>query len=159
MGYFHYHANHFKKVKNQYFMMFGTVLVLVYAKFGEPFSIMRDDVFMTEHDLASTFTGTLYILGVQAIVISAFLWLEDRNVKFKIPVVSWIGINSILIFALHRILFVRIIAPVSVMVGSIVGRTLTPTFLELYTYIIITLVICYLIKVSKISELILKNNS
>ena len=134
----------------------GAFLVLIYVLAGDPFTVPYDDFFITEHDLARTFTGTAYIIGVQAILISAFLWMEKRGLKFNVPLVNWVGIYSLMIFALHRILFVRLIAPISIMVGSLTGRTLGASIYEIYIYVFITLAICYFVKVSPISDIILQ---
>jgi hypothetical protein len=156
MGYVHYHLPNYKHNKDFLFAGFGLLLVLLYVVIGDPFVIYDNDYFRTEHDLARTFSGTAYIIGIQAIIISAFLWLEKKNIKFNVPVISWVGAYSLLIFALHRILFVKIIAPISVMLGSLSGRTLGATIIEIYIYIIITLGICYFIKTSPLSDIILQ---
>jgi hypothetical protein len=156
MGYVHYHLPLYKRNKDLLFMGIGLLLVLIYVLIGDPFVVYRDDVFRTEHDLAKTFSGTAYILGVQAMVISFFLWLEKKNIKLNIPVITWVGINSLLIFALHRIFFVKIIAPTSVMVGSLTGRILSGSIFEIYLYIFITLGLCYFVKTSPLSDIILQ---
>lgn len=156
MGYVHYHMPLQKHKKDFMFMGLGAFLVLIYVLVGDAFTVPYDDFFITEHDLARTFSGTAYIIGVQAILISAFLWMEKRGIKFNVPLVNWVGIYSLMIFALHRILFVRLIAPVSIMIGSITGRTLGASIYEIYIYVFITLAICYFVKVSPISDIILQ---
>jgi hypothetical protein len=156
MGYVHYHLDEYKNKKDFFFIGVGSLLVIIYCLFGDRFSIYVDDVFRTEHDLARTFSGTLYILGIQAIIISAFLWMEKKNIKLNFPLLNWVGVNSLLIFALHRILFVRLIAPLSVMFGSLVGRPIGASFVEVFIYIFITLGICSLVKYTPISDIILQ---
>lgn len=156
MGYIHYHMPSYKHKKDLLFILGGLALVVLYLIMGDSFAIYKDDVFRTEHDLARTFSGTAYILGIQAIVISGFLWMERKNIKFNFPLINWIGINSLLIFALHRIFFVKLIAPVSVMIGSLTGRTLGASAIEVFIYIFITLGLCYFVKYSPVSEIILQ---
>ncbi len=154
MGYIHYHKKNFKNKKDFYFIALGLILVLCYYLWGDRFTIDPSNVFLTEHELASTFFGTLYIIGVQSIVISIFLWLESRDIKFNLPVINWIGFYSLLVFSMHRIVFVKLIAPLSTMFGSLIGYTLAPTSIQLYVYIIITLLICYFIKITSISGIV-----
>lgn len=156
MGYVHYHRPAVKHLKDIYFMLMGAVLVAFYMAYGEAFVIDPADAFAHEHDLAQSFSGSLYILGIQAIVISAFLWLEKKSIRFNLPVFNWVGMNSILVFAFHRIFFVRILAPISVLVGTWFNRPLGASTLELYTYVGITIAFCYFIKVSRIGDLILQ---
>jgi hypothetical protein len=156
MGYVHYHMPLYKHRKDLLFTAVGALLILVYVLIGDAFSVPYDDFFRTEHDLARTFSGTAYIIGIQAIVISAFLWLEKKNIKFNVPLINWVGIYSLMIFALHRILFVKLIAPVSIMIGSITGRTLGASIIEIYIYVFITLSICYFVNVSPISNIVLQ---
>lgn len=156
MGYVHYHRPSSKHNKDFLFGLLGVILVLIYIAFGDRFVMYRDDFFRTEHDLARTFSGTAYILGIQAIIISAFLWLERKKIRINIPVLNWMGIYSLLIFALHRIFFVKFIAPTSVLVGSLFNRVLTASTIEIYIYIFITLGLCYFVKASPISDIILQ---
>lgn len=156
MGYIHYHKPKLKDLKDIYFILAGVVLVAFYVAYGDPFVIDPANAFMHEHDLAQTFSGTMYILGIQAIVISSFLWLERKNIKFNVPVITWVGLHSILVFAFHRIFFVRILGPISVLIGSLTGRTLGASTIELYTYVGITIAVCYLIKRFRMGELILQ---
>lgn len=156
MGYVHYHLPMYKHKKDFLFAGMGLLLVLIYILIGDKFVMYRDDFFRTEHDLARTFSGTAYVLGIQAIVISAFLWLERKKIIFNIPLLNWMGVYSLMIFALHRILFVKVIAPTSVMFGSLFGRVLTASTLEIYIYIFITLALCYFVRVSPLSDIILQ---
>ena len=156
MGYVHYHQPTLKHKKDYAFIGLGLALVLIYVAFGDPFTVPYDDFFMTEHDLARTFSGTAYIIGIQAIIISTFLWLEKRDIKINIPLITWVGVNSLLIFALHRIFFVKLIAPVSIMIGALTGRTLGASIIEIYIYVFVALGLCYFVKSSPISDIILQ---
>jgi hypothetical protein len=156
MGYVHYHKRSYAHKKDLLFGIGGSLLVLIYCLWGDRFIVDYDDFFRTEHDLAQTFSGTCYILGVQAIVISFFLWLERKKVKIVVPVVNWVGNHSLLVFGLHRILFVRILAPIAIFIGSMAGFTLGARIWEIYIFVFITLAICYFIKKSKITEVVLQ---
>ena len=154
MGHIHYHKFNLRKKKNTYFILSGLFFIVLFYFFGDKFTIDPSNVFSTEHTLAGTFWGTLYILGVQGLVISLFLLLEEKNITFNLPVINWIGMNSLLVFSLHRILFVKFIAPASAMMGNFLGYTLSPSSIQLYIYITFTLIICYIIKRTPIIEII-----
>lgn len=156
MGYVHYHKPNFRHLKDIYFMLMGLVFVAFYLAYGDPYIQDATDVFFHEHDLARTFSGTLYILGIQSILISLFLWMEKKSFRLNIPVFNWVGRNSILIFGFHRIFFVRILAPLSILVGTWFNRPIGASTLELYTYVGITLLFCYFIKVSRLGDIILQ---
>jgi hypothetical protein len=156
MGYVHYHKPNRRHLKDIYFILMGIVFVAFYLAYGDPIAQDPANAFAFEHDLARSFSGTLYVLGIQAIVISGFLWLEKKSIRFNIPIVNWVGLNSILVFAFHRIFFVRILAPLSVLFGSLYGRTLGASIFEMYTYVGITLAVCYFIKASRLGDLILQ---
>ncbi|MFA6237377.1 MAG: hypothetical protein WC635_08640 [Bacteriovorax sp.] len=156
MGYAHYHLPHLKTKKDIYFILTGLVFVAFYVAYGDTFIIDPANAFAHEHDLAQNFSGTLYILGIQAIVISSFLWLERKSIRLKVPVFNWVGMNSILVFSFHRIFFVRILAPISVLIGSLYGRTLGASTFELYTYVGITIAVCFFIKESRLGDIILQ---
>ncbi len=157
MGYVHYHMPHYRHNKDFLFGGLGLLLVLMWVIIGDSFHIIPDDVFITEHDLARTFTGTAFITGMQAMVFSAFLWLEKKNIKFNIALINWVGAYSLLIFALHRILFVKIIGPLSILFGSMTGRTMQAGVIETAIYIAAALGFCYFVKKSSIGDLILQN--
>ena len=156
MGHIHYHKRRFAHNKDMTFMIIGVLAMIVYFLFGDKFHVDMDDFLRTEHDLARTFTGMLYILGAQVFVISFFLWLERKKIQVKLPVVNWVGKNSLLIFGFHRILFVRIIAPFFVFLGSVYSFTLGASIGEIYLYVAITLLICYAVKKFRLFEIIMQ---
>lgn len=155
MGYAHYHMPNLKKYKDFYFMGLGLMMVLIYVLWGEMYSLDPANAFFNEHELAQTFTGTFYVLGIQALVISFFLWLENKSIRFNIPIFNWVGLNSITVFALHRILFVKIIAPIVILLGSIIDRPIGASIYEMYFYVFLAIGISYLIKRSRMGELVL----
>lgn len=156
MGHVHFYKNEFAKYKDGLFMLLGLGLIGFYLYKGDAFFILKTDVLSTEHDLAKTASGMSYILGAQMFVLSSLLWLEKKEIKLKTPLVNWVGASSLFIFAFHRIIFVKIIAPISIFIGSMTGRILGAGSVEVLLYILITLFLCYFIKKSPMSEIILQ---
>lgn len=89
----------------------GALLTLPWIFLEGSYQIDRLDFFETEHDLAKTFMGSLYIYGVQLFIIPFFLLLEKRGIVLKVPFFTWLGVNSIIVFAFHRIYFVFMAGP------------------------------------------------
>jgi hypothetical protein len=156
MGHAHYQGINQKHLKDIYFILAGIVLVAFWYFYGDSYIIDPSNAFAHEHDMPRTFSGTLYILGVQAIVISAFLWMERKNFKLNLPIFNWVGVNSILVFAFHRIFFVRMLAPISIMVGTWFGRPIGASTIELYFYVFLTIAVSFLIQQSRMSDMIMR---
>ena len=156
IGHIYYFKYKYLRFNYKMFIPVGVALSLPHLLWGIPFQVNPSDVFASEHDLSRTFLGTLFILGVQAIVIPLFLWLEENQIKINIRLVNWIGINSILIFAFHRIIFVKVIAPISTLVHAMMNEVLSASTAVIYLYIAITILICYVLQKSPLLNVIVK---
>lgn len=156
IGHVYYFKNNYRSINYKIFILLGFLFSAPYLFWGNSFEINIVDVFATEHSLSRSMLGSFFILGVQALVISAFLWLEERQVRFNIRVINWIGINSILVFAFHRIIFVKIIAPLSTLIHAMMNERLSASTIMIYIYISLTVLICYLLQRSPILKVILK---
>jgi hypothetical protein len=110
LGHFFYHGKNIQRYFKVGFV--GSVfLIFPWIIFGTPYHIERLDIFATEHDLAKNVLGTLYILGIQSLVLLGFLYVECRGKIYKVPVVTWVGVSSLLVFGFHRLFFVHIAGP------------------------------------------------
>lgn len=157
LGFVHYHIDQLKKVKDYFGVIIGFILFMVWYVYGEPVVLIHTNAFAREHDWAVSPSGYCMIIGLQVLVISLFLKLEQMNITFNWPIINWVGINSILVFALHRVLFVKLIAPISVLIGSMIGRTITAHWVEMYSYALITIGLCWLIKKYKLHRVAFKD--
>jgi hypothetical protein len=106
----------FKRELGQFVL--GFILLMTWVIWGEKFTVNFMDVFETEHDLADDILGLLSILGVQLMVLSSFLLAEKKGFSFKIPLLHWIGVHSLTIFAFHRVLFVHFFVPFMMIVAN-----------------------------------------
>lgn len=113
-----------------YWGSIGVILWLIWLIFGESFVVFSQDVFATEHVLARTFLGSLGIHGIELMVVSIFLLLQFKGFDVKLKLINWIGINSLLVFFLHRIIFVKIYMPIRILIASYCGVPLTGSFVE-----------------------------
>jgi hypothetical protein len=157
LGYIHYHKKEWANKKDVIAGFVGLILFLTWVLIGEPVVLIPTDAFAREHDWATTLSGSCFLWGAQLFVISLFLWLEKINIKINIKFVNWVGVNSIFVFALHRVLFVKIVMPLSLLFGTYTGHMLSASLVEMYTYVSITLGLCYLIKRFNIYGLIFRD--
>jgi hypothetical protein len=159
LGHLHFHKEKWGDARYFFAMAFGVIIIGVYNIFGEPFTLNRFDILATEHDLAETFFGTLNIIGINSFVIMLFSMLNQKNIHLAfLKPLKWIGINSLLIFGLHRILFVHLIAPIRVYLGAVFNWPIYPSFFNELTHLIIVCFIVYLIQKSNIIELFRRQN-
>lgn len=154
LGRFYYGFTQWRRF--QYGLIFlGVLLCLPWLIFGDSFEIDKFNLFLTEHDLAKDFFGSLYIYGAQLILIPSFMWLQMRNIKLKIPFFHWVGVYSLLVFAFHRIFMVHIGGPIwAYTTGVILEQRPVNNFYTAWTLILACVAFCWVIKVTNLPRLI-----
>ncbi len=104
----------------------------------DSYSITRFDEALSVHMF-----GTIFILLMCALN----LWIvyEFRNQKTCsiFNLFKWIGVNSLGIFLIHRILFIKILAPIRLHIGSYLGLPMTNNSIELVFYYMPATLICF----------------
>jgi hypothetical protein len=78
--------------------------------------------------------GLVFILST---LVWILLWVysyEFKTARNKLKLATYISTYSLSLFLIHRVLFVRLIAPVRLHVGSYFGLTLTNHWYELFVY-------------------------
>lgn len=124
LGHAYHHKSEWGLKREAFEFGIGFILFMVWVLWGEKFSVNFLDVFESEHDLAEGFLGLLSILGVQLMVLSGFLVCEKKGLKFKVPILHWVGVNSISVFALHRVLFIHVLVPVMMVISNLMSSPL-----------------------------------
>jgi hypothetical protein len=154
LGHLHFHKQKWGIGRYLVVMGVGVLLISIYNVFGEPFTLNRFDILATEHDQSETLFGTMRILGINSLVISLALLLQQKGMSFgRLKPLRWIGVNSLLIFGLHRILFVHLIAPIRVYLGAELDWPIYPSFFQELSHLIIVCLIVLIIKKSNILSL------
>jgi hypothetical protein len=107
-----------------------------------PYSVTQFDEVLSAH-----LFGTIFILVICALI----LWIvyEFRNQKTCsiFNLFKWIGVNSLGIFLIHRILFIKILAPIRLHIGSYFGLPMTNHLIELvFCYMPATLICFWILK-------------
>ncbi|MBT5093192.1 MAG: hypothetical protein HOM21_03045 [Halobacteriovoraceae bacterium] len=154
LGYIHYHKVEWAGRKDLILFCTGLVFLLVNYFWGLPFKINRLDIFETEHAYAKTILGSLHIWGAQLSVISAFLFMERKGWVLKLPLLNWVGVHSILVFSIHRVVFIHILAPLRFYVGIFFGQPLSNNIYDTFGYVLLTILIAWLIRASKIGQVL-----
>jgi hypothetical protein len=92
-------------------------------------------------------SGFLFILLVEAAILVTIHLLSKRPPPRFLHVFRWIGLNSLGIFLVHRLFFVKILAPARLHIGSYFGIPMTNSSLELvFGYLPLTLLAFYFLK-------------
>lgn len=98
------------------------------------FKIEPDQLFATDELLYTAPSGQVFIY---AMIVSILAWIHrysEKRVPNALGILSWISIHSLGIFLTHRIIFIRILAPLRFHIGSWIGIPMTNTSIELLLY-------------------------
>lgn len=87
------------------------VAFLPWLLWGTWWQVDRHDVWRFEYVVAESGLGLLVIWAFNAAAIAGLLLIEHRWRPVRVPIVNWLGISSLLAFAMHRVVFARILAP------------------------------------------------
>lgn len=155
MGYY-YHHREWGLSREVKLIGMGLILIIIWLLFGEANQMNVYNIFDTEHMMAETFFGTLCILGTQLIILPSFLALEKSLDKpIRLPLFNYVGVESLSIFALHRILFMFFFAPIMMFIGTLLGKPLINTWWVAWTLSGLVFLFNYGIKRSRMLQLIL----
>lgn len=128
----------------------GLCAFIIWWIFGESFTVISEDVFATEHDLAKTLIGSIGIYGIELLVISFTLGLKIKGIDLDIGIFNWIGRFSFLVFLFHRIIFVKLILPVRMIIAETFDHPLNGSFVELWLYVLLIVLFAWMIKKTRI---------
>jgi len=138
-------------------VLLGLTLYASWVFWGVPFSINPANILETEYDQARSLIGLMGIWGTEISVISALLYLSQKKIQLNIPLINWVGMHSLLIFAFHRILFVRVLGPIRSWLEASLSWPMRNSSSEIFTFMAITLALCYLVKRTRVFELITRS--
>jgi hypothetical protein len=154
LGYIYYHK---EQIKEKFFIsaiLMGLLLASTFFLSGGSFYSDPTNSLSNEHELTRTFQGSIYIWGMIVLVISLMTTLEMKNIKINLPIINWVGKNSLTIFGTHRILFLKIIMPISMFIGAMSGRTIGASTIEIYIYIAFSIALGWILQKLKLHRII-----
>lgn len=136
--------------------IFGIALCLPYWFGNAPFTVDRYNIFKTEHDLSFSLPGNLYLWGTQLILLSLALQIEKLRLARPLPFLTYVGVASLPIFALHRIFYVHIFGPVREFLGAKFEFIPTTNFWAQAFAIILIVLLTWFIGRTKLAKLIME---
>ena len=118
------------------------------------FYIIEKYVLLTEQLLASTPIGTIGIIGAQILVMRCALSLKSSNHLLQNRIVRWIVEHTLLIFAIHRIMFIYILMPIREYFAARLNVPVENTVYELSIFIMLNLCASFWIYKAKVLYII-----
>lgn len=134
----------------------GALLCLPYWLGDQGFSVDRYDVFKTEHDLSFFAAGNLFLWGAQIILLSLALMTEHLKLSRPLPILTYLGIASLPIFALHRIFYIHIYGPIREFLGAKFMYIPEVTFLGQAFAIVLLVALVWWVGRTRLSKLIME---
>ncbi len=156
MGYYFHHRSW--GIKREFSLIgIGLILFLIWLIFGEDLRVNYLNIFDNEHNLSKTFLGNFSILGMQLMVISTFIIFEMKyKMRFKVPLINWVGASSLKLFAIHRIIFVHLFMPFILLLVTILERPLMNTWWICSLSALGIFLLGYFLEKTKIHQIILR---
>ncbi|MCO4794113.1 MAG: hypothetical protein KC493_10390 [Bacteriovoracaceae bacterium] len=156
LGYIHHHKSEWGFKREAWQSIVGFLLFLIWFIWGDAFTVNFMDVFESEHDLADDPIGLLSILGVQLMVLSGFLFMEKKGIQLKLPILHWVGVNSLTVFAFHRVVFVFFLVPFMMIIANWSGTTLLNNWYVCWGSVLLTFGFTWLIQKLNLHNLIVR---
>ncbi len=111
LGHFYYHRPELHRRLWGPLVALGAALWGVWFVWGEPMVIDRRDLYASEYVVIETFVGALGTWGYEVAVILVALWPLRHGHNYRVPFFTWLGVNSLLVYAAHKLLFGRVYLP------------------------------------------------
>ena len=121
---------------------------------GKEFTIMARDLLATEHDVVRTFIGSIGIYGIEITIVVSALLLYSRGFDIRVPIFNWIGRYSLLVFFLHRIVFLEILMPLRMLIFNIFDIPIRAIFFESWIFILLVVGMAWMIRKMRILTLL-----
>ncbi|MDB2384754.1 hypothetical protein N9V90_02855, partial [Endozoicomonas sp.] len=148
-GWFWHHGQRGKKYINHMVIMTSLYAFLAYLLGGELPMIDRYNIYAHEHDMNSSLINHLGVLGIEFLVLSTVLILHQKQISLKWKPLNWVGVYSLPIFLLHKIIFVHFWGPLLTIITAIANSQLTNSFWILVILTVTTLIFIYAIACSR----------
>jgi hypothetical protein len=157
LGHLYYHHEWFtSKSRLGVTYAISAAMFLTWLFLGQSFPVDVSNVLKTEHFFNQSFTGIIFNQSVQILLLTSFLVLHLKKIYIPKNVFHWVGVNSLLVFAFHRIFFIYLIAPFREIIGGVFHLKMSAYTLEVFSYCFISFFMSYLLLKSPIKALIFK---
>ena len=159
LGYAHFQRPDLANRKDLVTMAIGALLVLIWVFVGDAYEVNRYEIYETENLMIKTFENALYVFGLELIVLGAFLYMERRGLRWNagiLRVFVWIGVHSLMVFALHRVIVVHLIMPWHVFLSSVLDEPLFFSSVFGLLYVALCVLAGYLIQKTNLHNVVLR---
>lgn len=162
LGYVHFQKPEWAARKDLVVFVIGFILLLIWMVVGDEYHVNRFEIYETENLMVKTFANSLYVFGIELMVLGAFLYMERCGLRFGTGAMKflrpfvWIGVHSLMVFALHRVIFVHLIMPFHVFISSVLGEPLFINSAFSLFYVALCALAGYFIKKTNLHNVVLR---
>lgn len=152
-----YMFHHIKKLS---YLLYFSIINFIFA-IALNFSIFQIDannienMFRAESTYYSNLGNLFFINGILSFVIYIMIYLEKKSLHIKLSFFNFIGINSLFVFAIHKIVFTKIMIPLLILFSYLFNIHIENGYFICAFYVFIVVSLAYFIKKSKLIEIII----
>jgi hypothetical protein len=160
LGYCYYHKPAFKSIATWLkIALLGVGMFTIGFLNSDAYYLEQGAYFKTEHLKASTFFGMVEILGIQLVVLSLALIAHFKQIQPSkwLSGFTWVGVNSLGIFALHRMFFFYLWMPTITWITAIIGTPVPNGIFFIWPTIVVYLGFFYFIMKTKILRIVMRD--
>jgi hypothetical protein len=157
-GWLYYHKPDFLgKFKWYIYLALGVLMTLIGSQFSPPFYFPKEDLYAAQNLKASTFWGTIEIIGIQIVVLTLAIMLHLKAIKpYGMKFLEWTGIYSLTIFAFHRIFFIHMWVPIITYYCAVNDKVLPNDTVFHWFSIAVYLLFCLFLIKSKMFRIVMR---
>ena len=142
-GWFWHHNQKIKDVINYRVFIVSACALAAYLIWGDSPSIDVHDVYANEHEMSTSMINYLGVLGMEFLVMSLVLILHQTNISLKWKPINWIGVYSLPIFLLHKVIFVHFWGPLLLIITAWANSQLFQNFWLVASLTLLTIAAIY----------------
>ncbi len=131
-----------------------TLALMPWVLFGTWWTVDRAQIWHEEYAVAETTLGLVAIWCINGLSIAVLLLAEHRWRPMWLPIVNWCGLASLLAFAMHRVVFAHVLAPLRDYVAVRWDLPVSASILEILIFIAGTLIAVRVVQRTRVLALL-----
>lgn len=152
LGYVFYQRNEARRLL--WAMLLGAAAVVAFLLFGQYWPLELSEMLSKQTFVVEQFLGACFVWGCQLLLLSGALLLETRWRPIRVPLVNWWGVNSLLIFVIHRAVFLHILLTVRSYLVVAASWPIENNFFQCMLLVLSALAAAWLLKRSKLLKIV-----